>query len=322
MNKAMKIVFFGSAQFGIPCLDAINASEHQLVAIFTQPAHPAGRGRKPRPTPVAEWAGANNIPCTEAENINTPDMVAAVADCKADLLVVIAFGQKIGTEVIDLHPKGAINVHASLLPKYRGAAPINWVLANGESETGITIITLAEKMDAGDMLAKASITLTAEDDAQTVHDRLSQISPDTLMQTIDQIADGTAIYTPQDHSIATLAQKMKKSDGFIDFNDPAEKIVNQVRAFWPWPGAHAEYVSAAASKSIQVIIAKAEVIKAAEPKGPNGTLDEDLNIICGSDRLKIHQIKPSGKAVMDFKAFVNGRNTKPGDIFKHIDKAI
>ena len=318
----MRIVFFGSAQFGTPCLNAINESSHELVAVFTQPAHRAGRGRKPRPTPVADWAKENNIPCTEAENINTPDMVAKVTDCKADLLVVIAFGQKIGNEVIDLHPKGAINVHASLLPQYRGAAPINWVLANGEKKTGITIITLAEKMDAGDMLAKASIDLKSEDNAQTVHDRLSQISPDTLMRTIDKIAEGTAIYAPQDHSQATLAPKMKKSDGFIDFSQPAQEIVNRIRAFWPWPGAHAEYTSNVTGKSCQVIIAEAEVIETGiNPQDRIGQLDEDLNIICGSDRIAIHQIKPSGKAVMDFKAFVNGRNTKPGDIFKHIDKA-
>jgi len=145
----MNIVYLGSGEFGIECLNALADSSHSLAFIVTQPPHPAGRGRKPRPTPVARWADTNSIPFIETDNINTPQIIDKIAALQPDLIIVIAFGQKIGSKIINLPPKGTINVHASLLPKYRGAAPINWAIINGETETGISIITLAEEMDAG-----------------------------------------------------------------------------------------------------------------------------------------------------------------------------
>jgi methionyl-tRNA formyltransferase len=155
ISNGVKIIYLGSGEFGIECLNALAQSSHSLAFIVTQPQHPAGRGRKPRPTPVAHWAKTNSIPFIETDDINTPQVFDKIASFQPDLIVVIAFGQKIGTELINLPPKGTINVHASLLPKYRGAAPINWAIINGETETGISIITLAEKMDAGLICAQA-----------------------------------------------------------------------------------------------------------------------------------------------------------------------
>ena len=170
-------------------------------------------------------------------------MLEKIADCNPDLIVVIAFGQKIGNELINLPPKGAINVHASLLPKYRGAAPINWVIINGESETGISIISLAEKMDAGDIVSQAKTDIAEDETAGQLHDRLAQMAAPLLLETIDKIANGTAIYTKQDHSKAMLASKLKKSDGFLDFAESAELLEQKIRGFWPWPGTSAIYVS-------------------------------------------------------------------------------
>jgi len=317
----MNIVFLGSGEFGIESLDALLRSEHELRFIVTQPPHPAGRGRKPSPTPVAHWANTHSIPFIETDNVNTPNVFEKIADYEPDLIVVIAFGQKIGNELIALPPKGAINVHASLLPKYRGAAPINWAIIKGETSTGISIITLAEKMDAGQILAQSQTDIAADETVGQLHDRLAQMAAPLLLETVGKIADGIATYTEQDHSKVTLAPKLKKSDGFIDFDEPAEVLARKIRGFWPWPGASATYISKKTDKSVRVTIAMAEIVEAVqEPPLPPGTLDENLNVICGADALKIKKIKPSGSALMDFKDFVNGRQTQPGDLFMKIDE--
>jgi methionyl-tRNA formyltransferase len=317
----MKIVFFGSGQIGVPSLAALaDSKDIEFAHIFTQPARQAGRKRKPAPTPVAAWAAENSIPCTEAENINSADMLEKVADCKADLLVVIAFGQKIGNEVIALFKKGAINVHTSLLPKYRGAGPINWAVINGEKETGVSIITLAEKMDAGEVLAQSAIPICKGDTAQDVHDKLAEFAPNILLQTIAEIDAGTAVYQKQDQSKVTFAPKLKKSDGFIDFSEPASMIAAKVRGLWPWPGAQADYFSAKTQKNCRVTIVKAFVVAATAQPEKIGSLNDDLDIICGKDCLKILQLKPAGKNIMDFQDFANGRQTAPGDKFLKIQE--
>lgn len=315
----MKIVYFGSGAFGMPSLQAVKDAGYDLVHIFTQPALPAGRGRKKTPTAVAVWADQNNIPCSESENINSSEMIEKVASCSADLLIVIAFGQKVSSEVIKLHQKGAINVHASLLPKYRGAAPINWTLINNDSHTGVSIITLADKMDAGLILGQSEIEIDPEDDAQTLHDKLALAAPLILIETIGQIAASKAVYTKQDESLVTYAHKLKKSNGFLDFSQPAEVIRNKTRGLWPWPGAQADYVSSKTSKCVRVTIAKAEVAAKSDAKNQTfGLFDRNLNVICGQNALKIVKIKPAGSALMDFKDFVNGRKTIPGDILLNI----
>jgi len=329
----MKIVYLGSGEFGLECLNALSISEHDLRFIVTQPPNPAGRGRKPQPTPVAHWADVNSIPFIEVDNVNASEVVENIAGYEPDLIVVIAFGQKIGNELTNLPPKGSINVHASLLPKYRGAAPINWAIIKGETTTGISIITLSEKMDAGKVLAQSQTDIAASETAGRLHDRLAKIAAPLLLKTIDRISNGTAVYIEQDHEKATLAPKLKKSDGYLDFTEPADVLARKIRGFWPWPGASANYrrkascgVSQKAGKPVRVTIAMAEVVDLAiprravrEPPLPAGTLDENLNVVCGSGSLEIKKIKPAGSALMDFKDFINGRQTRPGDSFVRID---
>ena len=317
----MNMVYLGSGEFGIECLNALAQSSYSLAFIVTQPQHPAGRGRKPRPTPVAHWAKANSIPFIETDDINTPQVIEKIAYFQPDLIVVIAFGQKIGTEIINLPPKGAINVHASLLPKYRGAAPINWTIINGETETGISIITLAEKMDAGLICAQAKTEILPEETAGQLHDRLAKMAAPLLLETISKIDDGSVVYTEQDHSKATRAPKLKKSNGFLDFTAPAKLLRRKILGLWPWPGASAVYLSKKTEKHLRVTIAMAQLIQTSNPANlPAGTLDENLNVICGQDALKIIKIKPEGSGLMDFKDFVNGRQTQPGDMFTNINK--
>jgi len=319
----MRIVFFGSAGFGIPCLEAIVHSRHDLAGLFTQPARPAGRRRDPRPTEVALWALQNNRRCIEAENINSAFSFQQVADCQGDLLVVIAFGQKIGRAAIDLFPKGAVNVHASLLPKYRGAGPIFWALMNGETQTGISIITLDERMDAGQILTQSRIQIDPEDTFQTLHDKLSVLSPQVLLQTIEAIESGTAVYTPQDPSQVTLAPKLRKEHGYIDWARPADCVVNQIRALWPWPGAQAVYVSGKSGRSSRVTIKKAHRVECSDLNHPAcGLLNENLDVWCGCDALRIEELKPAGSTLMSFDSFVNGRACRPGDLFLPMDQVL
>jgi methionyl-tRNA formyltransferase len=317
----MKVVYLGSGEFGLECLNALARSSHSPEFIVTQPPALAGRGRKPRPTPVACWASEHSVPFIETEDVNSSAVIEKIAAQTPGLIVVIAFGQKIGSELIKLPPKATINVHASLLPKYRGAAPINWAIINGESETGISIITVAEKMDAGDILAQERTSIGPDETAGELHDRLAKLAAPLLLDTLEKIEKGTVIYTTQDHSKATLAPKLKKSDGFLDFSEPAESLERKIRGFWPWPGASAAYLSKKTTKSERVTIAMAEIVETSNPNRlSSGTLDENLNVICGRDALKIKKIRPDGSRLMEFKDFVNGRATRPGDVLAKIDK--
>jgi len=315
----MRIVYIGSGEFGIASLKALLRSHQSLECVVTQPARPAGRGQKPRPTPTALWAIEHSIPHVEAGDINAPQVVAQIAEYKPQLIVVIAFGRMIGRQVIELAPHGAINVHASLLPKYRGAAPINRAIVNGETQTGVSIITVAEKMDAGDILAQLATQIEPQETAGRLHDRLAELAAPLLIETIDKIEAGKADYSPQDDSIATFAPKLKKSDGFLDFAEPADLLRRKILGFWPWPGAAGIYVSKNTARKEKVIFAAADILKMPNPGHLRpGTIDENLNLICGKDRLQIMQIKPQGSRLMSFADFVNGRATSPGDRFESI----
>ena len=317
----MNIVYLGSGQFGLPCLEAIANSSHKITLVVTQPAQPAGRGRKLASTPAADWAIEHSIPLIEIPDVNAPDIVSRIREEKPDLLVVIAFGQKISKEVVDIAPKGAINVHASLLPKYRGAAPINWAIVDGVTETGISIIAVAEQMDAGNILSQCRTDIDGEESAGELHDRLAKLAAPLLVATIDQIAAGAAIYTKQDDSKATRAPKLKKSDGFLDFAEPAEVLHRKMSGFWPWPGATAVYKSKKSGRTERVTFAKAEILRTANPENtPPGTIDENLNVICGKNRLQIMKLKPENSRLMTFADFVNGRGISPGDRFVSIER--
>lgn len=312
----MRIVYFGSAQFGIPSLEGLVGSRHEIVHIFTQPARPKGRGKKPVPTDVADWARQKGIGFTETGNINKPDMIEQLKSYAAELLVVIAFGQKISQQVVELFPAGAINVHSSVLPKYRGAAPINWAIINGETRTGVTIITLAERMDAGFMLGTAETNIDPDENAQSLHDRLSELAVGLLLDTIDQIEAGTAQYKLQDESQVTLAPSFKKSDGYIDFTRSAKQIKDQVRGMYPWPGAQGLFVKSGSGKEEKVSFAAVDVVDNENGNAEKaGLLDDELDIICGQGKIRPLKLKPAGKSEMEYKSFINGRHLEPGDRF-------
>lgn len=317
----MKIAYLGSGDFGLDCLNALRDSNHSVQFILTQPPRAAGRGRKTTPTAVALWAQQNHVPYLATENAADPSVIKQIRDVKPDLIIVIAFGQKICDELIALPPKGMINVHASLLPKYRGAAPINWAIVSGETQTGVTIASITPQWDAGPILASAKTQIEPDETADRLSQRLAALAAPLLIQTVDKVENGTATYTHQDHSKATRAPKLKKPDGYIDFNAPAEKIRNSIRGFWPWPGASAIYSSGTGNKTCRVTFAMAQL---AEPSGTAGmspgTVDENLNITCSDAALRITDIKPAGRDLMTFNAFVNGYRVAPLDKFTRIEQ--
>ena len=315
----MRIAYLGSGEFGIDCLNAVKKSNHDLVLVVSQTPKLSGRGKKQTPTPVSKWAASNSIDLIETSHVNEPEIVKEISSYKPDLILVIAFGQKVGPELVNLPAKGAINVHSSLLPKYRGAAPINWVIIDGEKETGISIITLSDKIDAGEILSQSKMPISENETAGSLHNKLAQSAAPLLLETLDKIEKGTAIYVEQDDSKVTFARKFTKSDGHLDFSEPADVLERKIRGLWPWPGASANYVSKENNKSIRVTFALTQIIENKNLNGLKaGTLDDNLNIICGQNALKVLQIKPSGSAVMNYKDFINGRRTKPGDYFSTI----
>ncbi|MHC4637463.1 MAG: methionyl-tRNA formyltransferase [Planctomycetota bacterium] len=315
----MKLVYLGSGEFGIECLNAIIRSDHNLEFIVTQPARGAGRGKKTHPTPVASWAMEHSIPFIDPEKVNSPEVVEQIKRYEPDVIVVAAFGQMIGTEIIAMPKKEIINVHGSVVPKYRGAAPINWAIINGESKTGISIIRVVKKMDAGDVLDTVETKIEDNETAGQLHDRLAHLAAPILIKCLNKIADGSAVFKPQDESQATIISKLKKTDGYLDFSEPAGVLDRKIRGLSPWPGATANYISNQTGKITRVIISAVEIIAQQQSgSAESGTLDNNLNVICSEGALKIKKIKPAGKVLMDFSDFVNGHRTRPGDKFEKI----
>lgn len=235
---SLKIVFAGTPAFGLPCLDALAQSTHEIQAIYTQPDRPAGRGRKLQASAVKEWALAHNIPIYQPLNFKSPEAIAELAALKPDLLIVIAYGLILPKAVLEIPRLGCVNVHASLLPYWRGASPIQHAILHGDSESGVTIMQMDVGMDTGDMLRKVSCPITDTDTATTLHDKLAAISAQPLLKTIEELANNTAKPEVQDGSLATYAGKINKEDALINWQRSAKEIDCQIRAFNPWPVAY------------------------------------------------------------------------------------
>lgn len=232
----LRVIYAGTPQFAVPALDALLADpDIEVVGVYTQPDRPAGRGQKLTPSPVKQLAVARGLPVFQPRTLRDADAQAELAALKPDLMVVAAYGLILPLIVLDTPRLGAINIHASILPRWRGAAPINRAIETGDAETGITIMQMAEGLDTGDMLAIEKTAIGPEDTAQTLHDRLSTMGAALLMKTLPRIVDGTIRPEPQDDAQATYAAKLNKAEAEIDWREPAELIARRVRAFNPWP---------------------------------------------------------------------------------------
>lgn len=297
----MRIVFLGTPDFAVPSLEALVAAGHHVASVFTQPDRPKGRGNVVSQSPVKGAASRLGIEVYQPERIRRPEHVELVRSLSPELMVVVGYGQIIPQSVIDIPPNGILNVHASLLPKYRGAAPIQWAIANGEKETGVTIMRIDAGLDTGDMLLKRSTTIGANETAPELSGRLAPLGGELLIKAIREIEAGTARYEKQDNDQATLAPILKKEDGAVDWAQPAARIFDRFRGFQPWPGAYSTF------RGQQMNLTQARV-EPGIPRQP-GLLKLEkrrLFVECGGDLLELLEVQPAGKKRMPVDAFLNG----------------
>ena len=304
MPLPLRILFAGSGQFGLPALEAL-AQRHEIVHVYTQPDRPAGRGRKLAATPVAHFAASRGLPLTKTADFN------AEALPPADALVVIAFGQKI-SEAAARHPRlGAMNLHASLLPRYRGAAPIHHALLNGESVVGNSVIRLARRIDSGAILGQSRLTVREAETTGELHDRLAEDGAPLLLRVLDDLNAGTAVEREQDHSAATFAPRLSREDAKLDFSRPASEVAARINGLSPWPGCHARLTAGAAPVDEMTLLRAREV---ADPSdGGPGDIGAAGYVACASGTsLEVLELQPRGKKPMLLDAYRNGHPWGPG----------
>ncbi len=307
----MNIVFFGTSEFAMPVLRRLIGSKHKVPAVVTQPDRQKGRRLKVSPPPTKVLAEANGIPVYQPPDVSGRDSISYLENLNAGLFVVVAFGQILKKEVLAIPKIYAVNVHSSLLPKYRGAAPTNWTIINGDKTSGITIIKMNEKMDEGDILFKKEIPIDAEDTNITLSEKLSDLGAEALEETMDLIQSGKAVLTPQENSQATYAPKLKKEDGLINWNEPAGRIHNKVRALLPWPSAYTYLYG----KMLKIL--KTEVLKSENKKAENGEViaipkHEGIVVKTGDGNLLIKYVQIEGKKPFDTDALLCGHKIAPG----------
>jgi methionyl-tRNA formyltransferase len=298
----LRIIFAGSGAFGVPSLNGLLDRSATLVRVYTQPDKPAGRGHVLTPTPVGKWAIDNGIDVVRTADIN------AEALPEADLLVVIAFGQKLAPHIVDHARLGAVNLHASRLPRYRGAAPINWAVINGDPTTGNSVIRLAQKMDAGAVLAMSELSIGETETAGEVHDRLATDGAGLVARVAAQLRDGTAMPIEQDHSLASKAPKLSREAAQIDWTRDARAIANQIRGMHPWPGCRVQLVDAADKVHDRMTLVRARPIDQQSTEPP-GTLEPTSSTVaCGSgSAIELIEIHPDGKRPLRAVDYLRGR---------------
>jgi methionyl-tRNA formyltransferase len=319
----------GTGGFAEPTFEALFATPHQVVGLVTQPDHPQGhiRGSTRRTGPGMKGiAEKHGVAVLQPESINTPEGVAALKALRPDLLVVAAYGQILSPEVLSVPPLGGINVHASLLPKYRGAAPIAWAIYHGETRTGVTIIKMSPSLDAGDMLAQDALDIGPHETSGELEARLAPLGARLAVQVIEQIAAGTVKGIKQDKTLATKAPKLKKEHGLIDWTRTAEQVCNHVRAMQPWPTPYT-FLHRQGKPSQRLIVCRAVPVSVRSiPPMPAGTpftdgeLPEYLFVIAGTSTagagvkvVGIQEVQPAGKKRMTVVEFLRGHPLQPGD---------
>jgi methionyl-tRNA formyltransferase len=308
----MRVVFLGTPEFAVPSLRAL-AAEHQVAAVFTQPDRPKGRGNQLAESPVKTAARALGVPVHQPERIRRPESVELLRTVAADLMIVVGYGQLIPQNIIDLPRFGILNVHASLLPKYRGAAPIQWAIANGETETGVTIMQIDAGLDTGDMLLKGALEIGPEETAPELSVRLATLGADLLQAAIRQMAEGAIRREKQNEAEASLAPILRKTDGLVNWSRSSQKIYHRLRGFYPWPGAYTTF------RGQQLSIVRAKPVEMVSSI-PGVLFSEKRRLLAGcgeNSALELLEIQLAGKKGMSAEAFLNGyrpaENERLGD---------
>ncbi len=305
---SLNIVFAGTPAFTLACLDALDASHHTLSAVYTQPDRPAGRGRTLQASAVKTWAEAHQKPVYQPLHFKDQDTIAELAALKPDILVVIAYGLILPQAVLDLPRLGCINVHASLLPRWRGASPIQHAILHGDAQTGVTIMQMDAGMDTGTMLTQVSCPVQTDDTAESLHDRLAEMAAAPLLATLDALALGLAHAEQQNSALATYAPKIKKEDALIDWSQPAKVIDRKIRAYHPWPIAHTHINE----QVLRIHQARVEAhLSTAESPGTVLSIDKHGMLVeTGSQALRIERIQFSGAKAMSVSDWLNAGRTQ------------
>src|SRR5579871_1407917 len=300
----MTLVFLGTPAFAVPTLERVVQAGHRVVAVFTQPDRPKGRGGELARPPVKETALQLGLPVFQPERVRRPEVVEQLRQMQPDAMVVVGYGQIIPQSIIDIPRLGIINVHASLLPKYRGAAPIQWAIANGETNSGVTTMKIDAGLDTGDMLLKWETPIGADENAVELGERLAPAGADLLVKTLEGIEAGTIRPERQDNSQATLAPILKKEDGVIDWNWPARNIFNRARGFLPWPGAYSFFRG-------QIFhVWKARVAGEAGGGAPGVLMPRKKKLLVSAGErsvLELLEVQIEGRKRMSAEAFLNGQ---------------
>jgi methionyl-tRNA formyltransferase len=306
----MKLLYMGTPAASADCLRRLAREPWPIVGVVTQPDRPKGRSRTPKPSPVKEAASELGLVVHQPVMASAPEFLDVVRGLAPDITVVFAFGEIVTEAFLDLASISTVNLHLSLLPKYRGAAPVQWAIANGETETGVTVMHLVKKMDAGDIILQRSEPIRPDDTGASLEARLAGIGAELLVEAIRALESGTAPRTPQNHDEATFAPKLKKEDGLIDWTQPGEAIERRVRAFIPWPTAYTFLPASGGTKMLRVL--EARVV---DGDGAPGTVLVDrkrLRVGTGAGLLEIARLQPEGKRPMTAAEFLAGHRVEPG----------
>ena len=304
----MRVVFMGTPAFAVPSLEALDASDHEVVGVVAQPDRPKGRGQAVVPCPVKELALAKGLPLSQPEKVKSPEFLRQLSDWKPDVIAVTAFGRFLPKAILDLPPMGCVNVHGSLLPAYRGAAPVQWALIHGDRETGITTMVMDEGMDTGAVLLQQTVPIEPEDTALELGARLAKVGGALLVETLTRLAERSVVPRAQDHSRATVAPLLKKEDGVIDWTQPATNIANRIRGLSPWPGSftfHHEH---------RLIIRKGRLDSQGGPGGSDGQQPGTILAVgptsfwvqTGAGRFEVLEVQPANKKRMSVEQFLQG----------------
>ena len=302
----MRIVFMGAGEIGVPTLQALLNSEHEVVGVVTQPDKPVGRSQLIEPPPIKKALSGTNIPVLQPARIKDRQAIEEIRALRPDVMVVMAYGQILPRGVLEIPEIACLNLHASLLPRWRGAAPIQAAIAAGDREIGITVMYMDEGLDTGDILFQRTIDILPADTGGALHDRLAGVAPETLLESLDLLAKGKAPRTPQDNAVATYAPKLKREDGKIEWSDPADAIERKIRAFDPWPGAFMT-VSTDGTRNLKIF--SATVIDLRGKPGKILRSENELVVAAGEDALSLGEVQLEGRRRMSAMEFLRGHPT-------------
>lgn len=305
----MKIVYMGTPDFAVAPLEALIRAGHQVTAVVTQPDKQKGRGKEVQMTPVKECALKYNIPVFQPIKIKEKEAVDRLREYPADIFVIAAFGQLLSEEILEMPPLGCVNIHASLLPAYRGAAPIQWAILNGEKETGVTIMQMEKGLDTGDMLLKKAVPIEPKETGESLHDKLMEIGAELIVEALPLIETGEILPEKQEDSKSSYASRLNKGMGHIDWNKDAVELERLVRGLNSWPSAYTSY----RGKALKIW--EADVIEGQSGKFPGEVTlvgKDFVDVACGKDALRIYSLQLEGKKRMMVKDFLLGYEINPG----------